>query len=78
MENTYPEPSSYADAVGQLNALTERLERESINLEDIDAILQQADYLIRYCRGRLHDTKESIDSTIARWDDTASAPQSED
>lgn len=77
-ENTSQAPSSYAEAVAQLNALVARLERESINLEDIDSILQRADTLICYCRGRLYETKEHVDRAIAGWNTSGDAPQSEE
>ena len=66
---------SFSDAVGEVETIVARLEREEIDVDELSAAVQRAIELITDCRARLERTGEEVRAMVARLQDPAPAPE---
>lgn len=60
-----PDPAGYAEAVNELEAILEGLERDDVDVDRLAAQVARAGVLIRYCRDRITAARSAVDHAVA-------------
>lgn len=55
---------TYEEALKQLNAIVQQLERKEIKIDDLSATVEKAKELVDFCRDKLDKTEEDIKKII--------------
>lgn len=59
---------SYSEALAKLQAIVARLEEDSLELEEIEALVAEADALVRYSAAKLKGTQAHVAKMVDEWD----------
>lgn len=59
-EPSGPPAQSYAEAMAELEAILHELERGDVDLDRLSGQVRRAADLVRFCRGRLDDTRTEV------------------
>lgn len=55
---------TYAEAMSQIEAILDRLQREEITVDNLAAEVKRATELIAECKARLHKAEEEVDKIL--------------
>lgn len=55
---------TYEEALKQLNAIVQQLERKEIKIDDLSSTVEKAKELVDFCRDKLDKTEEDIKKII--------------
>jgi exodeoxyribonuclease VII small subunit len=58
----------YAEAMAELEAILHELERGDVDLDRLSGQVRRAAELVRFCRGRLDDTRTEVTRIISDLD----------
>jgi len=68
-----PEPSSYEEALGELEQLVGKMESGALPLDQLLASYQRGAQLLTFCRGRLEAVEQQVklleDGQLKPWDE---------
>jgi exodeoxyribonuclease VII small subunit len=67
----------YADAMAELDAILHELERGDVDLDRLAGQVRRAADLVRFCRGRLDDTRTEVTRIVTDLD-AGLDPQTDD
>lgn len=62
------DPAGFSAAMQELEAILAALETETVDLDHLAAQVRRAGELIRFCRGRITETRLEIDEIVAGLD----------
>jgi exodeoxyribonuclease VII small subunit len=63
--NIAAQPTGYAEALAELEAILAELERPDVDVDVLGAKVQRAAVLITFCRARITDARLQIDTALA-------------
>ncbi len=66
-----PEPTSYADAMSELEAILAEIEADAVDVDVLTGKVARAALLIRWCRGRIDGARVDIERIVAEIDPEA-------
>lgn len=55
---------TYSEAISELEAIVREIENEEIDLDILTEKVKRADYLCKYCRGKLKSIEEEVKSIL--------------
>ena len=57
-------PTSYSEAIEELESIVRDIGQESISLDQLSAKVKRASELIRFCKAQLHQTEEEVEKVL--------------
>ena len=57
-------PTSYSDAIEELEDIVRDIGQESISLDQLSAKVKRASELIRFCKKQLHTTEAEVEKVL--------------
>lgn len=58
------DPTSYTEAVEELENIVAEIGQESISLDQLSTKVKRASELIRFCKKQLHQTEEEVEKVL--------------
>lgn len=55
---------SYKEAIGELEAILEQIEDETLDVDELSDKVKRVAYLIKVCKDRLHKTEEEVEKIL--------------
>ena len=71
------EPTSYTEAIDELEGIVREIGQESISLDQLSTKVKRASELIRFCKKQLHQTEEEVEKVLKELQPEASKPNPE-
>jgi len=71
-------PTSYADAVAELDNILSELEDEALDVDVLSERVERASALIRFCRDRITSARTQVHQIVADLDDLAEDENGDD
>ncbi len=75
MTATARTPESYKKALAELDGLLQELESEDIDVDGLEAKVEKAATLLKYCKARLSDTEAKVKKVISSLSDDGAKPE---
>lgn len=63
-----PEPTRYADAMAELEAILAEIEDDAVDVDVLTQKVARAALLIRWCRGRIDGARVDVERIVAEID----------
>ena len=70
MENLNP---TYAEAIAELESIVARIQDESCEIDTLKSLTSRAMELLKFCKGKLFETDESLKKLLEELDETKQA-----
>lgn len=67
MENLNP---TYAEAIAELESIVARIQDESCEIDTLKSLTSRAMELLKFCKGKLFETDESLKKLLEELDET--------
>jgi len=55
---------SYTEAVSELAAIMEQLEKEEVDIDDLSGLVQRASELLAICREKIYKTEKEVEKIL--------------
>ena len=55
---------SYKEAVSELAAIMEQLEKEEVDIDDLSGLVQRASELLAICREKIYKTEKEVEKIL--------------
>lgn len=60
---------TYGEAFTELEAILEQIEGKDLDVDNLTSQVKRAAELIKFCKGKLHDTETEIEKVIGEMED---------
>jgi exodeoxyribonuclease VII small subunit len=77
-DHTSGDAIGYADAVVELSAILDELERDDLDVDVLGERVRRASELIKLCRGRIADAQADVDRIVADLESFGATPVPEE
>ena len=69
-----PEPTGYAEAMAELEAIVAEVEDDAVDVDVLTAKVARAAHLVRWCRARIDGARVDVERIIADLDTDPAPP----
>jgi exodeoxyribonuclease VII small subunit len=73
-DSTIGDSLGYADAIAELGAILDELERDDLDVDVLGERVKRASELIKLCRGRIAHAQADVDRIVTDLESFAAAP----